>query len=81
MIQVLFSFRQDGIDRTSRVVDETLVIPYAPNRFERHKFNIYLNSVLPTSTVQFSLGDLSPMEQVIILSYTALIYILIVFFL
>lgn len=67
MIQVLFSFRQDGIARSTRTVDERYVIPYAASRFERHKFKIYLYSALPTSTVQFSFGDLSPMEQVIIL--------------
>lgn len=65
MIQVLFSLRQDGIARSTRNFDERYVIPYAASRFERLKFKIYLDSVLPTSTVQFSLGDLSPMEQVI----------------
>lgn len=64
MTQVLFSFRQDGIARSTRLVDERYVIPYAASRFERHKLKIYLSSVLPTSTVQFSFGDLSPMEQV-----------------
>ncbi|CAG9759964.1 unnamed protein product [Ceutorhynchus assimilis] len=60
---ILQRFRQDGISRTDRTVDERFGVPFSSSRTERYKFRILLQYLLPSAQTTLNMGDLTPFER------------------